>query len=201
MFTLKKLLGSGKSSQPAGPVSSLDSPETGPVKMTLEERMAFRRDLLYEAIKVTMQAHGVLSASYKIKVVRADKRGHQYAVMMDLSTDFLRDEKGQPAYLAELGHAITKNAAARYGIGVAGVYWQVNAQIQGFEVSRPDPARRAAGTSAALSATQRYEHASAAELAAFEAAWQDGQELQLGNRVYASDLAPLGDDAGSGKRP
>ena len=30
-------------------------PETAPVKMNLEERMAFRREMLYEAIKVTIE--------------------------------------------------------------------------------------------------------------------------------------------------
>ena len=32
------------------------SPETAPVKMNLEERMAFRREMLYECIKATLLA-------------------------------------------------------------------------------------------------------------------------------------------------
>lgn len=193
MFSLKHLLTAKVSakSKPAGP-------ETGPVKMNLDERMAFRRDLLYEAIRVTLQAHGILSASYKFKVVRNDKRGHQYSVMIDLSTDFLHNPEGRPERLVALGHAIARNALARYGLGVAGVYWQVNEEIKGFEASRPDLGVGGAGVSvpAALSGTQKYEHASARELAAFEAAWHEGQELQLGDRVYSSDLAPLSGDTG-----
>lgn len=102
--------------------SAKSGPETAPVKMNLEERMAFRREMLYEAIKVTMQASGVLSASYKFRVVRNDKRGHQYSVMIDLSTDFLGNPEGQPARLVAVGANITRNAMARYGIVVAGVY-------------------------------------------------------------------------------
>ena len=55
------------------------SPETAPVKMNLEERMAFRREMLYEAIKVTMKACGMTASAYKFRVVRNDKRGHQYS--------------------------------------------------------------------------------------------------------------------------
>jgi hypothetical protein len=106
--------------------------------MNLEERMEFRREMLYEAIRITLQAHGILSASYRFRVVRNDRRGHMYSVMMDLSTDFMHNREGRPAQLVALGMAIGKNAAARYGILVSGVYWRVNDEIQGFEPSRPD---------------------------------------------------------------
>jgi hypothetical protein len=200
MSVLKILFGSKSDSKsaPAGP-------ETAPVKMNLDERMSFRREMLYEAIKVTMQAHGILSASYKFRVVRNDKRGHQYLVLIDLSADFLHNREGQPEQLAVVAAAIAKNAAARYGILVAGVYWQVNEQIRGFEASRPEAQPSGGGATApdsltpdSLTPRQKYERATADELAAFEAAWQKGREMDLGDRIYASDLAPLtggqGDD-------
>lgn len=198
MSVLKSLFGSKSDSKsaPAGP-------ETAPVKMNLDERMAFRREMLYEAIKVTMQAHGVLSASYKFRVVRNDKRGHQYLVLIDLSADFLHNREGQPEQLAVVAAAITKNAVARYGILVAGVYWQVNEQIRGFEASRPEAQHSGGGATApdSLTPRQKYERATADELAAFEAAWQKGREMDLGDRIYASDLAPLtgGESGGDSK--
>lgn len=184
--------------------STKESPETAPVKMNLEERMAFRREMLYEAIKVTMQANGVLSASYKFRVVRNDKRGHQYSVMVDLNTDFLHNREGQPDHLAAVGAAIIKNAMSRYGIVVAGVYWRVNEQMQGFEKNHPDSQGAPQSVTGMLgpdsepgpqTPREKYERATADELAAFEAAWQKGQELHVGDRVYSSDLAPLGDDS------
>ena len=202
MSVLKILFGSK-----SDPKSAPAGPETAPVKMNLDERMSFRREMLYEAIKVTMQAHGVLSASYKFRVVRNDKRGHQYLVLVDLCADFLHNREGQPEQLAVVAAAITKNAAARYGILVAGVYWQVNEQIRGFEASRPEAQHSGGGATAPDSVTadsltprQKYERATADELAAFEAAWQKGREMDLGDRVYSSDLAPLtggesGDDS------
>lgn len=163
--------------------------------------MEFRREMLYEAIRITMQAHGILSASYRFRVVRNDRRGHMYSVMMDLSTDFMHNREGCPAQLVALGMAIGKNAAARYGILVSGVYWRVNDQIQGFEPSRPDAEFGADATAPDLPPPRpRHERAGTEELAAFEAAWQKekGQELRLRDRVYASDLAPLGGEMAEG---
>lgn len=193
MSVLRNLFTTGKRSKsaPAGP-------ETAPVKMNLEERMEFRREMLYEAITITMQAHGILSASYRFRVVRNDRRGHMYSVMMDLSTDFMHNREGRPAQLVALGAAIGKNAAARYGILVAGVYWRVNDEIQGFEASRPvaEPSVDAAAPD--LPPRPSHGRARAEELAAFEASWHKGQELRLRDRVYASDLAPLGGDPAEG---
>lgn len=188
MSVLRNLFTPGKRA-----VSAPAGPETAPVRMNLEERMEFRREMLYEAIKVTMQAHGILSASYRFRVVRNDRRGHMYSVMMDLSTDFMHKREGQPAQLVVLGAAMAKNAATRCGILVAGVYWRVNEEIQGFESSRPvaEPGAEATAPDLPLPG-RRHERARAEELAAFETARQKGEELRLRDRVYASDLAPLG---------
>ncbi len=191
MSVLKNLFSASKS-----PKHDAAGPETGPVKMNLDERMAFRREMLFEAIKVTMQAHGILSASYKFRVVRNDKRGHQYFVLVDLSTDFLDNREGAPARLAEVGAAIAKNAATRYDLLVSGVYWQVNEQIQGFSASRPVPLPAGQDAGDSRPPVRRHERATAEELAAFEAAWEKGRALQIGDRVYSSDLAPLGPDSG-----
>lgn len=193
MSVLKNLFSASKS-----PAHASTGPETRPVKMNLDERMEFRREMLYEAIRVTMQAHGILSASYKFRVVRNDKRGHQYLVLVDLSTDFLQNREGSPERLAALGLAIANNAAARYHLVVSGVYWQVNEQIQGFEASRPGALRGGQDPAAPPKPVQRRERATADELAAFEAAWEKGRSLQIGDRVYDSDVAPLEVDSRKG---
>lgn len=192
MSVLKNLFSASKSPKPGAA-----GPETAPVRMNLDERMEFRREMLFEAVKVTMQAHGILSASYKFRAVRNDKRGHQYLVIVDLSTDFLHNRQGRPEQLAALGSAIAKNAAVRYDLLVMGVYWKVNEQIRGFEASRPGALRGDSDSEADSESPPsrplhlRHERTTPEELAAFEEAWQKGRALQIGDRVYASDLAPL----------
>lgn len=173
------------------------SGETGPVKMSLDERMAFRREMLFDSVKATMESKGILSGSYKFKVVRADKRGHSFVVMVDLSTDFMDSEQGRQRSLAALGTVIGKNALARYGLGVAAVYWRVNEELRGFDPQRAEAAARPdSGTLSPeekrASNVRRYERATAQELAAFESAWQNSSEMTIGDRTYSSDLAPLG---------
>ena len=179
-------------------------PETAPVKMNLDERMAFRREMLFDSIKTTMQSHGILSASYRYKVVRADKRGHSFVVMVDLSTDFMDSEQGRPRPMQALGVSMTKNALARYGLGVSAVYWRVNPELKGFEAERGEPAAVSENRSspeAQRSANMRkYEQATTDELAAFELAWQKGSELKIGDRTYSSDLAPLSASDGKDSR-
>ena len=184
------------SSSQSGARDSAAGPETGPVKMNLDERMAFRREMLFDSVKGTMESRGILSASYRFKVVRADKRGHSFVVMVDLSTDFMDGEQGQQRPLMALGEAIRKNALSRYGIGVPAVYWRVNEEIKGFDPLRDGsvaPPVEASPEAQRSSNVRRYERATAQELAAFEAAWQRSSELSIGDRTYSSDLAPLGD--------
>ena len=178
-------------------------PETGPVKMNLDERMAFRREMLFDSVKATMESRGILSASYRFKVVRADKRAHSFVMMVDLSTDFMENEQGQQKSLAALGALIRKNALARYGLGVPAVYWRVNEELKGLDPQHAEATATSDNISdEAMRASnlRRYERATAQELAAFESAWQNSSELTIGDRTYSSDLAPLTTGDGKGGR-
>jgi hypothetical protein len=189
------------SSSQSGVRDSVAGPETGPVKMSLDERMAFRREMLFDSVQATMQSRGILSASYRFKVVRADKRGHSFVVMVDLSTDFMDAEQGQQRPLMALGDAIRKNALSRYGIGVPAVYWRVNEEIKGFEAQQGEQPNPGVATPEALRSAnmRRYERATSEELAAYESAWKKSSELAIGDRTYSSDLAPLGTDSKAGR--
>ncbi|MFI5445660.1 hypothetical protein ACHMXK_10710 [Polaromonas sp. UC242_47] len=164
--------------------------------MSLEERMAFRREMLFDSINSTMKSWGLVGESYRFKVVRVDKRGHTFAVMVDLSTDYLSNEQGRQGPLAALGAAIKKNALSRYGLGVPAVYWRVNEELKGLDSPRAGEGPRPDQTSPQASRSlnvRRYERATAEELAAFEAAWQKSSQMNIGDRTYASDLVPLGE--------
>ncbi len=169
-------------------------PETAPVKMNLEERMAFRRELLFENVRATLSAYFTEAKSYRFKVMRTDKRGHCYIVMLDMPPAFMNSEHGRHARLSEIASTMTRNARARYGLVVSGVYWRIDESLVSVTA---DPVSKPAALTAApeLTNIQKYERATAEQLAAFEAAWQrDSDDIQLGDRTYSSDLAPLGDD-------
>jgi hypothetical protein len=179
-----------------------EGPETLPVKMDLEERMAFRRELLFETVKVSLSNNFIAPNTYRFKVMRTDKRGHCYVVMFDMSSDFMASEQGQHGQLTKLAAALTKNAQTRYGLVVGGVYWRVDETLAASvaDWARPSaPAPLAAPLAAPQNPVatniENYERVTAEELAEFEAAWQRDSDIKIGDRTYSSDLAPLGDDS------
>ena len=93
------------------------------------ERMA-RRELLYDVVRESMVRAGVLSASYKFKVLSLDARGRQFLVMVDLA----RAEGAETARLAEIEAMIAQGAKSRYDIVVTAVYWRMNEHVA---VGRP----------------------------------------------------------------
>ena len=75
------------------------------------ERMA-QRELLYSVVRESMVRAGVLSSSYKFKVLSLDSRGRQFMVMVDLAAD----HAGSTAQLAEIEALIAQSAKSRYDI-------------------------------------------------------------------------------------
>lgn len=88
------------------------------------ERMA-RRELLYAVVRQAMVRAGVLSASYKFKVLSLDGRGRQFLVMVDLS----RDGSVETAQLGEIEAMIAQTAKARHDILVTAVYWRMSEHV------------------------------------------------------------------------
>lgn len=88
------------------------------------ERMG-RRELLYGVVRQAMTRAGVLSASYKFKVLSLDPRGRQFLVMVDLA----RTYNGETARLAEIEALIAQGAKSRHDILVTAVYWRMNEHV------------------------------------------------------------------------
>lgn len=84
-----------------------------------------RRELLYTVVRDAMTRAGVLSASYKFKVLSLDSRGRQYLIMMDLA----RKDAGAPERLAEIEGVIAQNAKTRHDILVTAVYWRLHEHV------------------------------------------------------------------------
>lgn len=86
---------------------------------------ATRREQLYSVVREAMVCAGILSAAYKFKVLSLDQRGHQFLVMMDLSSEF----GGDTGRLSEIEVMIAQNAKSRHEILVSSVYWRMSDHV------------------------------------------------------------------------
>jgi hypothetical protein len=145
-FSAKKKFDPPASVMPSSGLSRLEStkPFNGQAPMhrataqpanRKQERME-RRELLYAVVREAMVRAGVLSSSYKFKVLSLDPRGRQFLVMVDLA----HGNGSDTSRLAEIEAMIAQSAKARYDILVTAVYWRAN-----DHVAVGDPAHR--GTS------------------------------------------------------
>ena len=81
-----------------------------------------RREQLYVAIRECMTRAGVLSASYKFKVLSLDQRGDQFLVMMDVAPGL-----GSQAHkLTEIETLLISTANSLFSIYVTSVYWRTD---------------------------------------------------------------------------
>ncbi len=105
-------------------------PDAGPTNLPPDDELALdrktqrleRRELLYAVVRESMARVGMLSSSYKYKVLSLDSRGSQYLIMMDLPKA-MAEHIGQ---LAEIEEIVTQNARMRHKIEVTAVYWRIN---------------------------------------------------------------------------
>ena len=84
-----------------------------------------RREQLYAVVREAMVRAGVLSSSYKFKVLSLDPRGRQFMVMVDLAEGAASDT----SRLAEIEAMVAQSAKARYDIVVGAVYWRANEHV------------------------------------------------------------------------
>jgi hypothetical protein len=147
------------------------------------ERMA-QRERLYAVVRDSMNRAGVLSSSYKFKVLSLDKRGHEFMVMVDLAGR----EGATAASLAEIEAMIAQAAKGRDEIIVKAVYWRQNEHVAvGLHATKPavTPLRAATArkqpelalaSAQAAPAKSAFDPIDADEVAAFKRALAAGME-------------------------
>lgn len=105
-----------------------------------------QRERLYGVVREAMVRAGVLSSSYKFKVLSLDPRGGQFIVMMDLARDYGRDSMR----LSEIEVMIAQTAKMRFNILVSAVYWRMNDHVAiGVPTVRPQQVAPVAAPAAA----------------------------------------------------
>lgn len=102
-----------------------------------------RRELLYSVVRESMARAGVLSASYKFKVLSLDAAGRQFLVMVDLASS----ERAGAELLCEIEAVIAQRAKSRHDLVVSGVYWRRSDQVG--VTARPAAGRESARAAAA----------------------------------------------------
>jgi hypothetical protein len=185
--------------------------EAAPSLKRREERTA-RRERLYTAVRDAMTRAGVLSATYKFKVLSLDARGLQYLVMVDLALA----EAAAQERLAQIEASIIEGANARYDITVKAVYWRVNDQVTPgeraaaaerdrpsrptpLEPSRAMPASRPEQPAAARRPGSQYDPIQADEVAAFKSALAAGVARPAVAAAAAVGIAPAASAAASSR--
>ncbi|NMM76687.1 hypothetical protein [Acidovorax sp. SRB_24] len=113
-----------RASEPSGRLNADAAVLPEQAAQRTNERME-RRELLYVVVRDAMVRAGVLSASYKFKVLALDQRGRQFLVMMDLA----REYGGETARLSDIEALIAQTAKLHYDIAVTAVYWRINDHV------------------------------------------------------------------------
>ncbi len=84
-----------------------------------------RREWVYSVVREAMLHAGVLSASYKFKVLALDERGRRFLIMIDLA----RELGGDTVQLQRIEEQIAQTAKARYDLDITAVYWRTNDHV------------------------------------------------------------------------
>lgn len=98
--------------------------KTDSAKILKNERME-RREWLYSVVREAMLHAGVLTASFKFKVLALDERGRQFLVMVDLAPAL----GGDTGRLSKIESQIIQTAKARYDLVITAVYWRTNDHV------------------------------------------------------------------------
>ena len=117
----------------AVPARAAARPEAAAPVNRKTERLE-RRELLYDVVRQSMTSAGVLSASYKFKVLSLDPGGRQYLIMMELANHMA----GEPGRMMQVESLIAQTARTRHDLVVTAVYWRVNDQV-GAVLPPPPP--------------------------------------------------------------
>jgi hypothetical protein len=142
------------------------------------ERMA-RRELLFTVVREGMNRAGVLSASYKFKVLSLDARGRQFLVMVEVPAVLLRAAER----LAQIEATVAQAAKAQHDIAVKAMYWRQNDHVASSGVNTAEPIKATTAEPRKVTAVapepvhadgHGYEPIDADEVAAFRQALANG---------------------------
>lgn len=93
--------------------------------MTLAERMAFRHEMVHEAVREVLVSNGVPPLSYSVTVSKQDERAHKFAVLIDLDAVKVGRLAENPAEWPDIEAQCVRMAVERYKVKITAVYWRL----------------------------------------------------------------------------
>jgi hypothetical protein len=105
--------------QPA-PIQQASKPALSASQQERRVERNARRDNLFQVVRESMVRAGVMSSTYKFKVLPLDQLGRTFLVMIELAAEY----GGETEKLNEVEALITRGAKRRHAIVVQGVYWR-----------------------------------------------------------------------------
>lgn len=213
-YTMLSFLKSKKSPAPA---ATPPAEAARAKRMDLDERKAFRREMLYQSIRETFLSMEVIGSMYKFKVMPVDERHHRFIAMIDVAKSFVTGREARTKSFSALEKLMRTNTYKRFGIMIEGTYWRVSETEEHFErfargsdplrpmpispsvvaMRAEQPARESVPihmrTDPAL-ARHHYQPVSEDEANAFMEAVRSGMAppaVHIGDMEYQSDLAPF----------
>jgi hypothetical protein len=196
MLTCFKNLLSGAPSEEAIPTA------TRP-QMSLEERQAYRREMIYQSVRECLLGLGALASMYRFQAMSVDERHHHFIVMIEVTHMFQARLGAKQLGFQEIEALIRQRTFERHGVVLQGMYWRVDENQASFPRARrsgdaPDtPIRPQTPIQRLLMrryARQPYATASASEREQFSQAIRQGRRpppIRAGDQAYVSDQAPL----------
>jgi|GEM_PF-589300 hypothetical protein len=186
-------------------------------RMNLEERKAFRQEMLYQSVRETFLSMEVIGSMYKFKVMPVDERHHRFIAMIDVAKSFVTGKEARTKSFAAIEKLMRTNTYKRYGVLLEGTYWRVSESETQFEPRAraadaadtasapsavqaqqarkpPTPGAHPAAAPEPVMARQPFQPVSEEEAQAFMDAIAKGLAppvVHVGDRDYQSDLAPL----------
>jgi hypothetical protein len=197
---------------------AVSSEPTRPMPMSEEERMAFRREMMFQTIRQCMKTLEVNSNMYRFKVMNIDSRHHRFLAMIEVTNTYEAKMDGVLQAFSQVEEFIQKTVFDRFDIVLDGIFWRVREKEKSFErKSREGDKVGQAHTSSILAATQPAPSntasqiesrlsranttASLEELQAFRNALLKGgyvPGLHSDGKVYVTEPTPLDEKPATG---
>lgn len=99
-----------------------------PRRMTLDERKAFRHELLDQVIRESLQSLEVASTAYHFRIMPLDGRHHTFIAMVDVTHAFHPRWPGGHWNFVDLEAFIRKKAFESFRLMIRGIYWRVGGE-------------------------------------------------------------------------